>query len=368
MKEFIKNFPTLVSADGHNIDAPFISVIHTDGDPILLRCKEANKKIEVSGGTANVVAGNVTIHYTGYEACIERHLADLWDNNPADKSVTPPYQLTNADFPTIYSGGHSNWQGWFVIDGIHDIQGDEIIYEDGDSNIEDLVPASDWRQEHNDMVTSDITLCWCLVQKCLAEGTLIRMADGSTKPIEDITYDDELKVWDFDKGCYGSAKPLWIMQGSVAPYYWLCKFEDGTELKLIGNNGKSHRVFNYDDQIFEYPQDCMGNRVYTLNGVTKLVSCEKVKEPIKYYNVITNYHMNLFANDVLTSCRYSNVYEIEDMKYVHDGRPVLPASTFGLPEEYYYGLRLGVQRMPIEDTIKYVRGLIDSDIKNSKQS
>ena len=32
---------------------------------------------------------------------------------------------------------------------------------------------------------------------CFVEGTLVTLADGTTKPIEDITYDDELLVWNF---------------------------------------------------------------------------------------------------------------------------------------------------------------------------
>ena len=35
-----------------------------------------------------------------------------------------------------------------------------------------------------------------------------------------------------------------------------------------------------------------------------------------FYNVITENHYNLFANGILTSCKLSNKYHIEDMKYV----------------------------------------------------
>ena len=37
---------------------------------------------------------------------------------------------------------------------------------------------------------------------CFVEGTEITLADGSIKKIEDITYEDELLVWDFDHGCF----------------------------------------------------------------------------------------------------------------------------------------------------------------------
>ena len=47
-----------------------------------------------------------------------------------------------------------------------------------------------------------------------------------------------------------------------------------------------------------------------------VISQEVVEKPVKYYNVITDKHYNLFANGILTSCRLSNKYRIEDMKYV----------------------------------------------------
>ena len=37
-----------------------------------------------------------------------------------------------------------------------------------------------------------------------------------------------------------------------------------------------------------------------------------------YYNIITDKHFNLFANGILTSSKCSNLYHIENMKYVDD--------------------------------------------------
>ena len=45
-------------------------------------------------------------------------------------------------------------------------------------------------------------------------------------------------------------------------------------------------------------------------------SVEFKPEEVDYYNIITDKHFNLFANGILTSCKCSNMYRIEDMKYV----------------------------------------------------
>ena len=47
-----------------------------------------------------------------------------------------------------------------------------------------------------------------------------------------------------------------------------------------------------------------------------LVSQELIYDTVDYYNIITDKHFNLFANGILTSCRCSNLYKIENMNYV----------------------------------------------------
>ena len=179
---------------------------------------------------------------------------------------------------------------------------------------------------------------------CLAEGTKIKLADGTSKNIEDITYDDELLVWDFDNGNLASSKPLWIKREEITNEYNLLKFENGSILKTISQ----HRIFNKELGKFTYPmtdETPVGTTTVISTGEeTKLISKEVVKEEVKYYNVITNYHMNLFAEDILTSCRLSNLYEIKDMKYVKDNRILATKEEYpDIPEEFFNGLRIAEQ-------------------------
>ena len=158
---------------------------------------------------------------------------------------------------------------------------------------------------------------------CLIEGTQITLADGTTKAIEDITYDDELLVWNFYAGRFDKAKPIWIKVAEVAPRYNLVKFSNGSEVGFVGAGGEKgyHRIFNKEAGKFTYT----GNLKETPNGTTTfaqdgtfptVVSQEIVEKEVKFYNVITDKHYNLFANGILTSCKLSNKYRIEDMKYV----------------------------------------------------
>jgi hypothetical protein len=190
---------------------------------------------------------------------------------------------------------------------------------------------------------------------CLAKGTLITLLGGRKKAIEDIVYTDTIVVWDFDLGVFSEATPLWIKQAETYNQYNLLKFSDGSSLQTINQ----HRIFNKENGMFTHPMtDTTPIGTTTFHDSDKevtLVSKEVVVEDVEYYSVITNYHMNLFANGILTSCRYNNLYPIADMKFVKEPRPVVPRSVYPARiGAYYEGLRLAEQTIPIEDTIAYI--------------
>lgn len=192
---------------------------------------------------------------------------------------------------------------------------------------------------------------------CLAEGTLIAMADGSRKKIEDIEHSDWLAVWSFDEGQLDAAQPLWIKKAEIANQYNLLEFSDGSSLKTINQ----HRIFNKEKGMFTYPMTDdtpVGTTTFNINGEeVTLTRKQIVNEQVRYYNVITYRHMNLFANGILTSCRYNNIYPIVDMKFVKEERKAIPQDAYEVDDRYYEGLRLAEQTIPVEDTIAYVNRL-----------
>lgn len=181
---------------------------------------------------------------------------------------------------------------------------------------------------------------------CFVRGTRISTGLRSAKAVEDITYEDMLLVWDFDNACLTYAKPCWIKKSEATTHYYNCVFSDGTELKVVGSDGKSHRLFNCDKQEFISATDCVGQVVMGLNGPVKLLSCDRVEELVEFYNVVTSKHMNLYANGMLASCRLNNLYPIQKMQYVKDDRAVVRKDAYGLvAQKYYDDLRLG-ERLP----------------------
>ena len=198
---------------------------------------------------------------------------------------------------------------------------------------------------------------------CFKEDTEITLSDLSKKKIQDITYNDKLLVWDFDNGCMNVDNVFWIKKEEIADYYYHITLENGNTIDLIGSNGKCHRLFNYDDQIFESATDLIGKNIYTRQGIFKVVDCVRINESCKFYNIITEHHINLFANVMLTSCKYNNAMPIVNMRFVKDNveidstklRKLMLAGLKSDDIKWYNVLKLQYNNdKSIEDTIKYI--------------
>ena len=181
-------------------------------------------------------------------------------------------------------------------------------------------------------------------EPCFTADTLITLANGTQKRADQITYDDELLVWNFDEGHFDKAKPLWIKQPQVAEKYILLKFSDGSVLKFVNN----HRIFNREAGKFTYAlTEETPNGTTTMNSKGEwvtLVEQRVVQEQVVYHNIITYYHINCFAGNILTSCRFNNLYPIQDLKFVKDNRPLVGYEEYAeLPRKWYDGLRLAEQ-------------------------
>ena len=86
--------------------------------------------------------------------------------------------------------------------------------------------------------------------QCFVENTLIS-TNGGDKPVQDITYDDDILVWNFDEGKLDYAKPVFIKQEQTSDSYWHVTDENGKTVNLVGSDGKSHRLYNKRTHLFE---------------------------------------------------------------------------------------------------------------------
>ncbi len=200
---------------------------------------------------------------------------------------------------------------------------------------------------------------------CLTADTEILVYDEKkkkyvTKKIKDITYNDLVACWDFDNGKLTYAKPVWISKSYKTEKVTRVTYSDGTVLDVCGN----HSLFSVEDGAFvhEVSKYKLGTTNYKANGeFVTITKIETINKTVQTNSIITNYHMNCFANGVLTSVPYNNLYPIKDMKFVKDDRKLRKFEEYDVPREFYDGFRLGEVQYRSIDTIN--KSIKDTFIK-----
>ena len=188
---------------------------------------------------------------------------------------------------------------------------------------------------------------------CLSVDTEIDVYDEKRKKrirkkLKDISYKDKLLVWNFDKGCFDLATPLFITKPQTTTRYTMVWFSNGSSLRLVGaDDTRRHRVFCLETGKFEYVGNGakVGMTTYNDKGeFVKITKIEFINEKIEFMNIITNEHFNCFANGILTSCKLSNMYPIKDMKYDKTNKTLNTREMFeDISDFYYKALRLAEQ-------------------------
>ena len=272
-----------------------------------------------------IITEVVVDEYVDIGAGTFRNMTSLQRVTFSGRTVAQVKAMTNYSF---YLGGYSS--------GTPSSAGIEIVCEDGSFTLPFWLDA------------------------CFLPGTKILMADGTEKNVEDVRYGDVLTVWDFDNGRIGSAPVCWLTRdGLMNDHYYQLTFSDGTVLKTTGRNS-NHKVYNVDKRKFEgVDKTEVGDRIYSVGGIVTVTDKRYVEDEVNYYNLMTSRNINCFANGILTSDRYGNMYPItEGMTYDKTGRTVRPYSVYeavGIERYWYDNLRLGEVDETVEETVKYIR-------------
>ena len=155
---------------------------------------------------------------------------------------------------------------------------------------------------------------------CVAEGTMITLADGTQKAIENLTGNEKILAWDFMTGKYAS-KDIALLVDHGKHKYRVANliFSDGTILRLIGDHG----VFDYEKNRFAYINDmnCKEfiNHSFVKSNKTsgydviKLISAYVTVENVKALSVTSAGTMNAFASGLLTLAPPEDFYNWIEM-------------------------------------------------------
>ena len=142
---------------------------------------------------------------------------------------------------------------------------------------------------------------------CLAEGTLITLADGSKKAVEDLRKGDLVMAFDHLTGKITYKDVIIVVKTQQDNYYKnTFVFDDGTTLVTINEHGifdlDLNKYVNIDHENYA---DYIGHRFVSIDangniGTKTLVDVTTVLESGYKYDIVTNGTLNYVAEDTLS--------------------------------------------------------------------
>ena len=140
---------------------------------------------------------------------------------------------------------------------------------------------------------------------CVAAGTLITLADGRQVPVETLTGEEMLLVWNLKTGAFDSAPILFIDSDAVKTYEVVnLKFSDGTTVKVISE----HAFFDLDSNKYvrldKHAAAYVGHRFAKGDGKTtawvELAEVIVKTEVAAAFSPVTFSHLCYYVNGMLS--------------------------------------------------------------------
>ncbi len=189
-------------------------------------------------------------------------------------------------------------------------------------------------------------------EQCVAEGTLITLADGRQVPVETLTGNEMLLVWNMRTGTFDVAPILFIDHDALATYKIInLRFSDGTHVKVISE----HAFFDCSLNKYVYLREDAGKFIgHWFNKQTtdangnliwikvQLTSVTITQEVTTAYSPVTYNHLCLYANGMLSMPGgidgLINIFEVDgETMQINQAKYFEDIATYGLftYEEFY---------------------------------
>ena len=171
-----------------------------------------------------------------------------------------------------------------------------------------------------------------LKPSCVAEGTLITLADGTHVAVEDLTGEEELLVWNLLTGQFDSAPIIFVDSDPYTSYEIThLYFSDGTEVKVIDEH--AFWDVNLNEYVFlrNDAAQYIGhwfNKQITLPGggmtwtTVQLVDVDVYQEYTTAWSPVTFGHLCFYVNDMLSMPGATegliNIFEVDPLTMSYD--------------------------------------------------
>ena len=160
---------------------------------------------------------------------------------------------------------------------------------------------------------------------CLAEGTKVRLKNGSEVSVEDLTSTDELLIWNFETGSFDYAPILFIDFDETQLYEVInLHFSNDSIVKVVGEHGFFDINLNKYVYLDKNAHNYIGH-YFAANDEqdsleqVRLDSVSITYEQVKVYSPITSKHYCYFVEDMLSvpggMQGLLNIFEVQDFKY-----------------------------------------------------
>ena len=188
---------------------------------------------------------------------------------------------------------------------------------------------------------------------CVVEGTLITMADGTKKAVEDVVAGDLLLVFNHETGEYDVSFVLFNDAEDLRNYTVInLEFSNGSIVKVVSEHG----FFDLDLMKYVYITesnylDYVGHRFYAYGGeIVTLDNAYITIEETRVYSPVTAFHLNYFTEDLLSMpggiVGLFNIFDYDETLKYDEEKKANDIETYGLftyedfediiPEEIYY--------------------------------
>ena len=307
--------PQNVSADGTTVS--WDEVENATSYAVLADGNEIGT-VEKASGFVQIFPTKTSDNYTLFENLNQSKIYSIQSKNTYDTYRIFYLKYENGNW-TLYEGNTEDIS-YFIRsqtdNSVKLVLQDGVSFETYSSGITLEGDSEATESDFNGLSPTQVYACWV----CFVEGTKITLSDGSIKLVQDIQYGDKVLCYDFTNGTQTVSYIDWMIPERIATKYWEITLSDGTILNLVGSNGKSHRLYNITKQRFDYPQDFEPNDL-TLKeyGTTAYISsCCEIEKEVRFYNIASHEHINVYANGVLTSNRLNNRFKIVDNKFTDE--------------------------------------------------
>ena len=166
---------------------------------------------------------------------------------------------------------------------------------------------------------------WELTAACVTPGTLITLADGTQKAVEELTGDEMLLVWDMFNGTFSAAPILFIDSDPLNAYEVITlTFADGTEVEVIDEHGfwnvdlneyvflRADAAKYIGDKFNKQTVDANGNMTYI---AVELVGVSISTEYTTAWSPVTYGHLCYYVNGMLSmpgaTTGLINIFEVD---------------------------------------------------------